>query len=57
MNPINTAGHKANIFEGMVQKVPAKRVGQYEDIAGAVLYLSSQAGVSSLLLVWMFASD
>jgi NAD(P)-dependent dehydrogenase (short-subunit alcohol dehydrogenase family) len=44
MNPINTAGDKANIFEGLVQKVPAKRVGGFEDIAGTVLYLCSQAG-------------
>lgn len=46
MNPIDVPGAKGNIFEGLVQKVPAKRVGRFEDIAGTVLYLASQAGVS-----------
>lgn len=48
MNPIDVPGAKGNIFEGLVQKVPAKRVGRFEDIAGTVLYLTSQAGVSIL---------
>lgn len=45
MNPI---GAKGNIFSSLFEKVPAKRAGNSEDIAGTVLYLVSKAGVSYL---------
>lgn len=41
MNPVGEAG---NIFSNLFDKVPAKRAGNEEDIAGAVLYLASRAG-------------
>ncbi|KAJ5100629.1 hypothetical protein N7456_006681 [Penicillium angulare] len=41
MNPI---GAKGNIFSSLFEKVPAKRAGNSEDIAGTVLYLVSKAG-------------
>ncbi|KAI0151806.1 short chain dehydrogenase [Xylariaceae sp. FL1272] len=41
MNPIGAEG---NIFSNLFDQVPAKRAGNEEDIAGAVLYLSSKAG-------------
>lgn len=43
MNPI---GEEGNMFANLIDKVPAKRVGGMEDVAGAVIYLSSKAGVS-----------
>jgi len=43
MNPVGAEG---NIFANLFDKVPAKRAGRLEDIAGAVLYLCSQAGVN-----------
>lgn len=43
MNPVGEAG---NIFSSLFEKVPAKRPGNEEDIASAVLYLASRAGVS-----------
>lgn len=43
MNPVGAAG---NMFSGLFDKVPAKRAGRAEDLAGAVLYLVSRAGVS-----------
>lgn len=46
MNPV---GEEGNIFSALFDKVPAKRAGQAEDIAGAVLYLVSRAGVSAPL--------
>lgn len=42
MNPVGAAG---NMFANLFDKVPAKRAGRLEDIAGTVIYLSSQAGV------------
>jgi hypothetical protein len=45
MNPV---GEEGNIFSNLFDKVPAKRAGKEEDIAGAVIYLASRAGVSSL---------
>jgi len=44
MNPI---GEEGNVFSNLFDKVPAKRAGNEEDIAGAVIYLASRAGVSS----------
>lgn len=44
MNPVGAAG---NIFSSLFDKVPAKRAGAAEDIAGTVLYLVSKAGVSN----------
>ncbi|KAF2808445.1 short-chain dehydrogenase [Mytilinidion resinicola] len=41
MNPIGAEG---NMFAALFDKVPAKRAGKAEDIAGTVLYLCSQAG-------------
>lgn len=43
MNPVGAAG---NIFSNLFDQVPAKRPAGEEDIAGAVLYLASRAGVS-----------
>lgn len=43
MNPI---GAGDNQFAALFDAMPAKRVGKLEDIAGAVIYLCSQAGVS-----------
>lgn len=43
MNPVGAEG---NIFSSLFDKVPAKRAGCSEDIAGTVLYLVSKAGVS-----------
>lgn len=44
MNPVGAEG---NMFSALFDKVPAKRAGNEDDIAGAVLYLVSRAGVSS----------
>ncbi|EPE04118.1 short-chain dehydrogenase [Ophiostoma piceae UAMH 11346] len=41
MNPVGAEG---NIFSNLFDKVPAKRAGNEEDIAGAVVYLASRAG-------------
>ncbi|KAH7007082.1 short chain dehydrogenase [Ilyonectria destructans] len=41
MNPVGEAG---NVFSSLFDQVPAKRAGDEEDIAGAVLYLASRAG-------------
>ena len=43
MNPV---GQEGNMFAALFDKVPAKRAGKLEDIAGTVLYLTSKAGVS-----------
>ena len=43
MNPVGAAG---NMFANLFDKVPSRRAGKMEDIAGTVLYLCSQAGVS-----------
>lgn len=45
MNPVGAEG---NMFANLFDKVPAKRAGKLEDIAGTVLYLCSQAGVSQI---------
>ena len=42
MNPV---GEEGNMFSSLFDKVPAKRPGNENDIAGAVLYLVSRAGV------------
>ena len=42
MNPVEEGG---NQFGSLFDKMPAKRIGRTEDIAGVVLYLCSQAGV------------
>ena len=44
MNPV---GEEGNMFSSLFDKVPAKRAGNEEDIAGAILYLVSRAGVST----------
>lgn len=44
MNPV---GQEGNMFSALFDQVPAKRAGSEEDIAGAVLYLASRAGVGS----------
>lgn len=43
MNPVQEG---SNQFAALFEAMPAKRIGQLEDIVGAVIYLSSQAGVS-----------
>lgn len=43
MNPVGEAG---NMFSSLFDRVPAKRAGKEEDIAGSVIYLVSRAGVS-----------
>lgn len=47
MNPIGAEG---NMFSALFDKVPAKRAGKAEDIAGTVLYLCSQAGVKDRIV-------
>jgi hypothetical protein len=42
MNPVGAEG---NIFSSLFDKVPAKRAGASEDMAGTILYLVSKAGV------------
>ncbi|KAJ4201750.1 hypothetical protein NW759_015519 [Fusarium solani] len=44
MNPV---GQEGNMFSALFDQFPAKRAGKEEDIAGAVLYLASRAGVGS----------
>ncbi|KAJ5775031.1 uncharacterized protein N7511_000042 [Penicillium nucicola] len=46
MNPVGAEG---NIFSSLFDKVPAKRAGRSEDIAGTILYLVSKAGFSAPL--------
>ncbi|KAK5169196.1 uncharacterized protein LTR77_006505 [Saxophila tyrrhenica] len=41
MNPV---GEEGNIFSSLFDRVPAKRAGIAEDIAGTVMYLVSRAG-------------
>ncbi|OHE98381.1 short chain dehydrogenase [Colletotrichum orchidophilum] len=41
MNPV---GEEGNVFSALFDKVPAKRAGEEEDIAAAVIYLASKAG-------------
>lgn len=48
MNPVGEAG---NMFSSLFDRVPAKRAGNEEDIAGTVIYLASRAGVRYALLL------
>ncbi|KAL4819548.1 NAD(P)-binding protein [Aspergillus spinulosporus] len=41
---MNLVGAEGNMFAGLFEKVPAKRAGREEDLAGTVLYLVSKAG-------------
>ena len=51
MNPVGAEG---NMFANLFDKVPAKRAGKLEDIAGTVLYLCSQAGVGQInRILWV----
>jgi NAD(P)-dependent dehydrogenase (short-subunit alcohol dehydrogenase family) len=43
MNPMGT-GKDADIFGDLLEKVPAKRAGRVDDMAGVVLFLVSKAG-------------
>lgn len=43
MNPV---GEEGNLFSALFDKVPAKRAGNEDDMAGTILYLVSRAGVS-----------
>ncbi|KAF4625647.1 hypothetical protein G7Y89_g12514 [Cudoniella acicularis] len=43
MNPMGS-GSDADIFGDLVQKVPAKRAGTLDDLAGIILFLVSKAG-------------
>ena len=47
MNPV---GAGDNQFAALFEAMPARRVGKLEDIAGAVIYLCSQAGVGLSIL-------
>lgn len=47
MNPV---GEEGNIFSNLFDKVPAKRAGNEEDMAGAIIYLASKAGVGAILM-------
>ena len=49
MNPVGEAG---NMFSSLFDRVPAKRAGNEEDIAGSVIYLVSRAGVSPFVFDW-----
>jgi len=44
MNPVDEG---SNQFAELFKAMPAQRIGKMEDIGGAILYLSSQAGVCS----------
>lgn len=48
MNPV---GEEGNLFSALFDKVPAKRAGNEDDIAGTILYIVSRAGVSISSLV------
>jgi hypothetical protein len=54
MNPV---GEEGNMFSSLFDKVPAKRAGNEDDIAGAILYLASRAGVRSALCSVLFHAD
>ncbi|KAI1341769.1 7-alpha-hydroxysteroid dehydrogenase [Xylariaceae sp. FL0016] len=41
---MNVVGEEGNMFANLIDKVPAKRVGRMEDMAGTVIYLCSKAG-------------
>lgn len=38
------------MFSSLFDRVPAKRAGNEEDIAGSIIYLMSRAGVSIIIL-------
>lgn len=42
---MNLVGAEGNMFANLFDKIPSRRAGKLEDIAGTVLYLCSQAGV------------
>ena len=42
MNPVEEGD---NQFGALLDKMPAKRIGRSEDIAGTIIFLCSQAGV------------
>jgi hypothetical protein len=42
-------GEAGNMFQSLFDRVPAKRAGNEEDIAGSVIYLISRAGVSTTI--------
>lgn len=48
MNPV---GEEGNLFSALFDRVPAKRAGIEDDIAGTILYIVSRAGVSLSSLV------
>lgn len=48
MNPVEEG---SNQFSQLFEKMPAKRIGKLEDVAGAILYLCSQAGVSVFVIL------
>ena len=54
MNPVGEAG---NMFSALFDQVPAKRPGQAEDIAGAIIYLVSRAGVNFTEAVRRHSTD
>ncbi|KAL5360592.1 NAD(P)-binding protein [Aspergillus floccosus] len=41
---MNSVGGEGNIFNNLFDQVPAKRAGNENDIAGAIIYLTSTAG-------------
>jgi enoyl-[acyl-carrier-protein] reductase (NADH) len=43
---MNQVGEAGNMFSSLFDRVPAKRAGNEEDMAGSVIYLISRAGVS-----------
>jgi hypothetical protein len=42
-------GEAGNMFQSLFDRMPAKRAGNEEDIAGSVIYLISRAGVSTTI--------
>lgn len=53
MNPV---GEEGNISSNLFDKVPAKRAGNENDIAGAIIYLTSTAGVSIPIMLSTFSN-
>lgn len=54
MNPV---GEEGNMFSSLFDQVPAKRPADEADIAGAILYLVSPAGVSPTFLCFYILFD
>ena len=54
MNPVSEGD---NQFGALFDKMPAKRIGRTEDIAGVILYLCSEAGVSLKCFVNLMCAD